>query len=88
MPKVSVIIPIYNVENYLEQCIESIRNQTICDIEIILVEDGSPDKSGELCDAYAKKDPRIRVYHKQNEGVSLARNFGIEKAIEIGRAHV
>lgn len=80
MPKVSVIIPIYNVEKYLEQCIESIRNQTIGEIEIILIEDGSPDKSGQICDEYAKKDSRIRVFHKQNEGVSLARNLGIEKA--------
>ena len=64
MAKLSVIVPIYNVEKYLRQCLESIVNQTFRDLEIILVDDGSPDKCGEICDEYAKKDNRIIVIHK------------------------
>ena len=75
---VSVIVPIYNVEKYLEQCIQSIVNQTYDNLEIILVDDGSPDRCGEICDDWAKKDSRIRVFHQKNQGVSVARNVGIE----------
>ena len=77
---ISVIVPIYNVENYLEDCINSIINQTYKNIEIILVDDGSTDSSGELCDCYAKKDSRIVVIHKENGGLSDARNTGIKRA--------
>ena len=78
--KVSVVVPVYNVEKYLEKCLESIVEQTYQNIEIILVDDGSTDKSGEILDRYAQKDNRITVVHKKNEGVSTARNIGIESA--------
>ena len=78
--KVSIIVPIYNVGIYLKKCIESILNQTLAEIEVILVNDGSTDDSGLICDSYAQKDSRIRVIHKKNEGVSIARNVGIEAA--------
>ncbi len=80
MPLISVIVPIYKVEKYLARCVKSIRNQTFTDIEIILVDDGSPDKCGEMCDAYARKDERVRVIHKANGGLSSARNVGIDEA--------
>ena len=80
MCKVSVIVPVYNVEKYLPQCIESLIKQTLKDIEIILIDDGSKDSSGKICDQYAEKDQRIRVIHKKNAGVSAARNDGIETA--------
>ena len=79
-PLVSVIVPIYKVEAYLEKCVTSIINQTIRDIEIVLVDDGSPDRCGILCDEFAKKDSRITVIHKENGGLSDARNVGIEAA--------
>lgn len=79
-PKVSIIIPIYNVEQYLPQCIESCINQSLSEIQIILVNDGSTDKSGDICDLYAKKDKRIVVIHKLNEGVGQARNRGIQQS--------
>lgn len=78
--KISIIVPVYKVEAYLSECIESIIHQTYRDLEIILVDDGSPDKCGEICDRYAAKDERIRVIHKKNEGVARARNDGIECA--------
>lgn len=78
--KISVIVPIYNVEPYLEKCINSILNQTYKDFELILVDDGSPDNCPAICDEYAKKDNRITVIHKQNGGVSSARNEGIKIA--------
>lgn len=77
---VSVIIPVYNVEKHLKQCIDSVINQTYKDLEIILIDDGSPDKSGEICDDYAEKDSRIIVVHKENGGVSTARNVGLDCA--------
>ena len=80
MAKLSVIVPIYNVEKYLRQCLESIVNQTFRDLEIILVDDGSPDKCGEICDEYAKKDNRIIVIHKANGGLSAARNDALNIA--------
>lgn len=80
MPKVSVIVPVYNVEAYLNRCIDSILNQTFWDFELILVDDGSTDKSGAICDAYKKMDERVRVIHKRNAGVSAARNTGIDAA--------
>ncbi len=79
-PKFSIIVPMYNVEAFLSECVESIRNQTLSDIEIILVDDGSPDRCGELADDYAKKDDRIKVVHRANGGLGPARNSGIEVA--------
>lgn len=79
--KVSVIVPVYNVEKYLPQCIESIINQTYKNLEIILVDDGSTDNSGKICDQYAENDNRIVVIHKINGGLSDARNVGLKKAI-------
>lgn len=79
-PKISVIVPVYNVEKFLRRCIDSILAQTFTDFELLLIDDGSKDKSGEICDEYAAKDARIRVFHKQNGGVSSARNLGIDKA--------
>lgn len=78
--KISVIVPIYNVEDYLHRCIDSIINQTYTNLEIILVDDGSPDNCPIICDEYAKKDSRIRVVHKKNGGLSDARNAGIDIA--------
>lgn len=80
MPVVSIIVPIYNVEKYLEKCIHSILNQTYKNLEIILVDDGSPDRCGEICDQYAKKDGRIIVLHQKNRGLGAARNAGIARA--------
>ena len=80
MPKVSVIIPVYNVEKYLPQCIDSILAQTFTDFELILVNDGSKDCSGNICDEYAQKDSRIVVIHKENGGASSARNRGLDIA--------
>lgn len=80
MPKVSVIIPCYGVEEYLGRCMESVLMQTLFDIEIILVDDGSPDRVPEMCDEYAKRDKRIKVIHKKNGGLGYARNSGLEVA--------
>lgn len=80
MKLVSVIIPIYNVEQYLNQCVQSVVEQTYKNLEIILVDDGSPDQCGKMCDAYAKNDQRIKVIHKENGGLSEARNIGIDSA--------
>lgn len=77
---ISVIVPVYNVEKYLGKCVDSLLGQTYRELEIILVDDGSPDRCGEICDAYAKKDHRIKVIHKENGGLSDARNAGIKKA--------
>lgn len=80
MDQISVIVPVYQAESYIGECIESILSQTYQNIQLILVEDGSPDRCGEICEEYAAKDNRILVLHKQNEGVSAARNDGIDKA--------
>lgn len=80
MAAVSVIVPIYKVEDYLEQCVQSIRTQSYADIEIILVDDGSPDRCGQMCDAYAREDDRIVVIHKENGGLGEARNTGVAAA--------
>ena len=80
MVKFSIIVPIYSVEKYLPICIDSILNQSETNWELLLVNDGSIDNSGDICDAYAKKDARIKVIHKKNEGVSIARNIGIDVA--------
>ena len=79
-PKISIIVPVYNVEQYLPCCIDSILNQSFADFELLLIDDGSKDKSGAICDEYAAKDSRIRLFHKKNGGVSSARNIGLENA--------
>ncbi|MCI8856670.1 MAG: glycosyltransferase family 2 protein [Clostridiaceae bacterium] len=79
-PEISVIVPVYNVEPYLRRCLDSIAGQTCGSLEIILVDDGSPDRCGEICDEYAAQDKRIRVIHKPNGGLSSARNVGLAAA--------
>ncbi len=81
MPKISIIIPIYNVEHVVSRCIDSVLTQSYCDFECILVNDGSTDKSGIICDEYARKDSRIKVFHKINGGVGSARNYGLNSAL-------
>lgn len=77
---VSIIVPVYNCQRYINRCIDSILGQSYTNIEILLIDDGSIDKSGQICDEYAKNDKRIRVFHKENTGVSDTRNYGIRKA--------
>ena len=79
-PKISIIIPVYNVEKYLKRCVESLTNQTLKDIEIILVDDESTDSSPIICDELAKQDARIKVIHKKNEGAGLSRNVALKIA--------
>lgn len=78
MPKISVIVPVYNTEKYIHRCVDSILAQTFIDFELLLVNDGSKDSSGKICDEYAAKDSRVRVFHKENGGVSSARNVGLD----------
>lgn len=78
--RLSIIVPIYKAEKSLRKCIDSILSQPFCDWELILIDDGSPDSSGIICDEYARSDSRIKVFHKHNEGVSIARNKGLEVA--------
>lgn len=80
MPLISIIIPVYNSSNTLNRCVDSILNQTFCDWELLLIDDGSTDGSGEICDKYSAKDTKIKVFHKKNGGVSSARNVGIDYA--------
>ena len=75
---VSVIIPVYKVEQYLERCVRSVTSQTYDNLEILLIDDGSPDRCGEMCDSFAAEDRRIRVIHQKNGGLSAARNTGID----------
>jgi len=79
-PLISIIIPVYNSEKYLVKCLDSVTEQTFADFEVLLINDGSTDKSGIICDEYAAKDSRFKIFHKENGGVSSARNLGIEKA--------
>lgn len=79
-PLISVIVPIYQVEAYLEECLDSILNQTYRQLEIILIDDGSPDRCGDICDRYASQDSRIKVIHQTNQGLSAARNAGMDMA--------
>lgn len=78
MPKISVIVPVYNAEPYLRQCVDSILSQTFTDFELLLIDDGSTDHSGVICDGYANLDSRVKVFHTTNKGLSAARNLGIE----------
>lgn len=80
MPKISVIVPVYNVEKYIDQCIQSVLNQTYTDYELLLIDDGSTDLSGMICDKYEQQDSRVKVFHKPNGGISSARNLGISNA--------
>ena len=79
--KVSIIMPVYKVEEYVGMAIESMQNQTFTDWEFFAVDDGTPDRSGEICDEYAAKDPRIKVIHKENGGAPSARNVAIDQAV-------
>lgn len=81
MPEISIIVPVYKVEQYLHRCVRSILNQSFSDFELILVDDGSPDNCGAICDSYAAEDHRVRVIHKNNSGVSAARNAGLDIAV-------
>ena len=78
---ISIIIPVYNVKDYIDECLNSVINQTYKNLEIILIDDGSTDGSGNICDDYEKRDNRIRVIHKENGGLSDARNIGMETAM-------
>lgn len=80
VPLVSIIVPVYNAEKYLNRCIDSILSQTMTDFELLLIDDGSKDESGCICDEYAEKDARVRFFHKPNGGVSSARNLGLDNA--------
>lgn len=80
IPDISIIVPVYNAEKYIHRCIDSLLAQTFSNFELLLIDDGSPDNSGAICDEYAKKDDRIKVFHKENCGVASARQFGIDKA--------
>ena len=82
MSQISIIVPIYNVEKYLNRCVDSVLNQTFTDFDLILINDGSPDNSKKICDDYAEKDSRIHVIHKENGGLSDARNAGIDWAFD------
>ena len=87
-PKISIIVPVYNAEKYLHRCIDSILTQTFGDFELLLIDDGSTDKSGRICDDYVSKDHRIRIFHKQNGGVASARELGIIQAVGKYSIHV
>lgn len=79
-PKVSVIVPVYKAEAYLHRCVDSLLAQTFQDFEILLVNDGSPDRSGKICDEYARKDARVKVFHNENKGASFSRSYGVRQA--------
>ena len=80
MPEISVIVPVYRARDFLQKCTDSILAQTFSDLELLLIDDGSPDDSGALCDRIAQTDPRVRVFHQENGGVSAARNLGLAQA--------
>ena len=82
MPSISVIVPVYKVEAFLPRCVDSILAQTFSDFELLLVNDGSPDNCPVICEEYARKDPRVRVLHQENQGLSAARNSGIDWVFE------
>ena len=87
-PLVSIIIPVYKMEKYLRRCLDSVKNQTYKNIEVILVDDGSPDGCPQICDEYAAKDSRFHVIHKENGGASSARNAGLDYCAEAARGGV
>ncbi len=86
-PQVSVIVPIYNAEATLLRCLDTLRNQTFQDFEVLMIDDGSPDRCGEMIDDYARCDNRFKAYHKENGGVSSARQYGIEQAQGVYTIH-
>lgn len=86
MAKISVIVPVYKAEKYLRRCVDSILNQSYTDFEVLLIEDGSPDNSGKICDEYAQKDQRIFVIHQKNAGISVVRNTGLDWVCQQGRS--
>ena len=86
-PGISIIVPVYKAQSYLHRCVDSLLAQTYTNFELILVDDGSPDNSGAICDLYARKDPRVKVFHKTNGGVSSARQYGIEHAAGLYTIH-
>ena len=79
-PLISVVLPIYNIESYLDRCMKAVLNQTYSNLEILMVDDGSPDNCPQICDRYAEQDSRVRALHKENGGLSDARNYGIARA--------
>ena len=79
MPELSIVVPVYNAQAFLHDCVQSILSQDYVDFELLLVDDGSTDGSAGICDSYVKKDRRVRVFHKPNGGVSSARNYGLDK---------
>lgn len=87
MPEISVIVPVYKVEKFLHRCVDSLLCQSFESFELILVDDGSPDHSGAICDTYAEKDPRIHVIHQKNGGLSAARNTGIDFVMANSNSH-
>lgn len=88
MPKISIIVPVYNCKKYLRQCLDSILSQTFKDWECLLIDDGSTDESGSICDEYARKDNRFAAYHKENGGLTSARNYGLERSVGEWIMHV
>ena len=86
-PVLSIIVPIYKTEKYLKRCVDSILKQSITDFEVILIDDESPDRSPVICDEYAQKDPRVKVIHKKNQGLGMARNSGMQIATGKYRLH-
>jgi len=85
MALIGVVVPVYKVEQYLHRCVDSILRQTFSDFELILVDDGSPDRCGEICDEYARQDSRVRVIHQENAGLSAARNTAIDLLLQENR---
>ena len=88
MPKISIIVPVYNCKKYLRQCLDSILSQTFKDWECLLIDDGSTDESGSICDEYARRDNRFAAYHKENGGLTSARNYGLERSVGEWIMHV
>ena len=87
MPEISVIVPVYKVEKFIHRCVDSVLGQSYRDFELILVDDGSPDSCGAICDAYALQDSRVRVIHQKNGGLSAARNTGIDYVMANSASH-
>lgn len=88
MPKISIIVPVYNCKKYLRQCLDSILSQTFKDWECLLIDDGSTDESGSICDEYARRDNRFAAYHKENGGLTSARNYGLVTKIKSTKENV
>ena len=88
MAQISIIVPVYNTEKFLAQCLDSICRQTLNNLEFLVIDDGSTDRSGAICDEYAARDPRIKVFHTENHGLSAARNLGLEYARKNGSTYI